>query len=307
MDAPLLGSILAIISAFSYAVNKIFVRRGFLELELYTGVLTTQMVSLSFFGVLIPALGQHYALFSLNIHTLLVLALAGILDFVIGRSLSYKAYQLLGVNVASPITIIQTPLTVILSIFFLNESITLIQTLGAILVISGIVLVHCTKYERRSHHVSPYTVYWKTGVIAALSGGVAHGISPLLKRVGAINLGSIVSAAIIGPFISYFFATMTCLLPLSIRKYRRNLKIVNRRNAFYFVISGLLTSISSLLIFVALMLAPLSIVGLLKGLSPIFVPILSFLFIRTYEIFNWEILVGTVLAVIGVTLISWQF
>jgi uncharacterized membrane protein len=76
------------------------------------------------------------------------------------------------------------------------------------------------------------------------------------------------------------------------------------RGLGYFVAAGLLENAAVLLTILALSLGAVSVVVPLTGAAPIFVLLLSPLFLRGVEILNRRVVLGTVLIVLGVYLIT---
>jgi uncharacterized membrane protein len=76
------------------------------------------------------------------------------------------------------------------------------------------------------------------------------------------------------------------------------------RSLAYFILAGVTENLSVLLLVFALGLGSVSIAAPLSSVSPIFVLVLSFFFLRGIEILNRRIVAGTLLIVTGVYLIT---
>jgi drug/metabolite transporter, DME family len=77
-----------------------------------------------------------------------------------------------------------------------------------------------------------------------------------------------------------------------------------RESVAYFVAAGVAENLSVLLLIVALTAGSVSVVAPLSSVSPIFVLVLSFFFLRGIELLNARIVAGTVLIVAGVYLLT---
>jgi uncharacterized membrane protein len=75
------------------------------------------------------------------------------------------------------------------------------------------------------------------------------------------------------------------------------------RSLLYFVGAGIAENLSVFLVLVALGFGAVSVVAPLTIISPIFVVLLSFFFLRGLEILNARLVAGSVLIVLGVYLI----
>ena len=69
--------------------------------------------------------------------------------------------------------------------------------------------------------------------------------------------------------------------------------------AGYFCLSGLLSAIAQLMLYIALSLGPASVVVPIIATSPVFVLLLSFIFNRKIEVFGMNIIIGMITVVAG--------
>jgi len=76
------------------------------------------------------------------------------------------------------------------------------------------------------------------------------------------------------------------------------------RSLGYFVAAGVAENAAVFLIVVALSVGTVSVVAPLSGSSPLFVLVLSFLFLRGVERLGVRVVAGTLLIVVGVYLIT---
>src|SRR5262249_57934716 len=65
------------------------------------------------------------------------LACQGVVHFVIGRYCNYKSNQLMGVNLTAPVVQLQVPFAMMLAVTTLHEKFTVLQALGAALMMGG--------------------------------------------------------------------------------------------------------------------------------------------------------------------------
>jgi len=76
------------------------------------------------------------------------------------------------------------------------------------------------------------------------------------------------------------------------------------RSLVYFAAAGVAENVGVFLVVLALSVGTVSVVAPLASVSPIFVLVLSFFFLRGIEMLNRRIVVGTLLIVSGVYLLT---
>jgi uncharacterized membrane protein len=72
----------------------------------------------------------------------------------------------------------------------------------------------------------------------------------------------------------------------------------------YFIAAGIAENVSVFLVVVALSMGPVSVVAPLQNVTPIFVLLLSVIFLRGIETLNARVVAGTLLIVLGAWLIT---
>ena len=136
-------------------------------------------------------------------------------------------------------------------------------------------------------------------IVLGFGCGLAWGVSPIFIKLGLSGSQSPVA----GAFVSFSAATAFLSLSLVNRKRRTAFTHITPAAAALFFIAGLLSCSANLTRFVALGLAPASVVAPLVSITPVFQLIFSFLFNRQLEIFSRSVIMGTVTVVIGTILL----
>jgi len=293
------GSGFAVLSALAFALNNVFTRRAVIKVDdAATGVLITVPIGLPFFISILIFTGQIDSIAGFSWRSYVWFSAAGILHYVVGRSLSYKCIQLVGANIAGILLRSNAVVAVVLGISVLGESVTWNLVLGVLFIVFGLTLPGLNQEILRNRK-SPFSNLLPRAVLFGLGAGVAWGVSPILIKVGLSGSGSPVA----GAFISFFAATI--ILSISLLNHDRYLALRNMKSKTIglFCGAGLLSSTANLMRFVALGVAPASIVTPLISVSPVFLLILSFMFNRKLELFNLSIILGILSVVIGSILI----
>jgi drug/metabolite transporter (DMT)-like permease len=125
--------------------------------------------------------------------------------------------------------------------------------------------------------------------------GVAWGVSPIFIKLGLKGSGS----PIAGAFISFLAATAVLSLSLVSPSRRASIVHLTFKTAGLFFSSGLISCIANLIRFVALGLAPASVVVPLVSITPVFLLVFSFLINRKLEIFSMPVIIGAVMVVVN--------
>ena len=97
----MLGPIFALMAAASYASNTILVRRAVLKIpDANLGILISVPMAVPLFFLILVFSGRTGSILEFSFEAVVWLSLAGILHFVVGRSLYYECVQLVGANIA---------------------------------------------------------------------------------------------------------------------------------------------------------------------------------------------------------------
>ncbi len=284
-----IGLIYAMISAAGFAGSQVSLRKGALRAgESFTAVIIATLIGTLLLSVLVLFTGDWNKLWSLSWQGFVVLGMAGIIHFILGRLFVTRSIRLIGANRASPIVRTYILYSVILGILWLGEPLTIFIILGVLFLAIGVTLVSLQKGDEGNKMHSG-------GILAGLGGALCWGTSGALIKLGVGEIGSPYAAA----FISHI-ASFLVVAGLLFGKGRREQMMQLRRESLIpLVISGILNSIGQLLRYVALSYSPVSVIEPLIGTSGLFVFLLSFLINRNIEVFTWRVFVGIAATVAG--------
>src|SRR5215475_15229711 len=133
----LLGVLYAALGAFTFALNNVAMRRGVVTGSVLQGMAMTVPIGGLSFLVMTVAFGELGQLVVFPAVAIAWLAGQGIVHFVFGRYCNYKSNQLMGVNLAAPVVQLQVPVAMVLAVLTLHEKFTVLQTIGAVLMLAG--------------------------------------------------------------------------------------------------------------------------------------------------------------------------
>lgn len=294
-----LGLVLAVLSAASFAVSNIFVRKGTVHSgEAFTSVILSVFVGMFLFTVLVGATSEWKALIGAPWVALVMLAIAGIMHFFAGRLLGYSAIRLLGANKASVFIKSQIFYPVIFGVMFLDESLSIPLIVGVVFIVIGATFVGSEKKSRGSTADSP--ALRAKGIMAALGGALFWGSSGVLIKPAVAQIGSPYAGAL----VSYTAATLVVAVLLLNAGQREKLITLAQRSAVLLATGGVFAALAQLLRFVALDLSPVSLVGPLQSTSTVFIVIFSFMMNRSQEVFTWKVVAGIAVTMLGAFMFS---
>ena len=293
------GPALAVLGAIFFAVSTIFMRRAVIQIPDATlGVLVSVPTGVFFFLLIMFCTNQTGLLAELSWQEIFFFSAAGILQFAVYRSFMYSCVKLVGANITSALRRIRTIVAVILGVSILGEPVSFSLILGVALIIFGIFLAGSSRQHFRIN-TSLSANMPRKALLWGIAGGIAGGMSPVLIKFG---LGGSASA-LGGVFISHLAASFALAVPLISRIKRRNLVDMPATTIILFVLVGVLVAIANLARYLALDLAPASVVAPLFSTSPVFLVGLSFLFNRKIEVFSRSVIIGVITVVIGSVLL----
>ncbi len=315
------GFLFAILSAASFGVHAPSIRRGALSGTVSQAVYLTVILGVPLFLLAAAVSGQLFQVYAIPLRGYLLLIAAGVFHFIGGRYCAYRAIDAVGATRASPIIAISTPYSVLMAILLLGEHVTLLMGLGILLIMIGpAIIIERTSQAKRSPGVAggsssnasgvsvkgpqaavpTVTIRQAEGYLFGILAGVAFGTSPLLIRSAIMdtNLG------ILGGLISYSAAALVMVPFLVLQGRLVILRGINSTAMRWFLIATVAIFLAQMFRFVALSLAPVSIVSPLQRTSSMFTLLFSFLVNRRTESFGPRVIAGIILSVAGSVLLA---
>jgi transporter family protein len=295
------GPLLALISAISFAVGIVLVRKTAGEAgEAFSVTALSIFAGIPLFAIVISFNGEWHNLAGISAKALLMLVAAGFIHFIIGRLLAYDAFRLIGANRAIPISQICLIITVILSWIFLDEQLTVFVAIGALCMMAGVFLI--TREKGSAYGEKKKRSFDEVkGILLSLVAALCWGITPILIKPAVEQMGS----SVVGNFITYSTAGIVLVLLLFTGSNRRqNFKRLSfKKGILPMVVAGLFTATGQLLFFNALGRSPANIVCPLVSTEILFIFLLSLLVNRRIEVFSVKVAMGMAVVVAGIFLL----
>jgi uncharacterized membrane protein len=148
----------------------------------------------------------------------------------------------------------------------------------------------------------PFVPRYLAGYVFASLAALAYGSTPVMARFALEHTGP--ATGILGGLISYVAATALGSVALLSPSVRRDIKVLNRDNARWFVYSGVLVAAAQGFFFCAVSVAPVLLVMPLLQLSLIFRLVFSTWLNPEHEVFGALVLSGAAISVAGALLVS---
>jgi drug/metabolite transporter (DMT)-like permease len=294
----LLGALLALASAATFGLNNAAIRRGVLTGSVLHAMAITVPLGVPLFALACLPFGGLQALGGMSAPGWAWMALAGVIHFVIGRYGNYRATHALGATLSSPIQQLSVPVALVLALVFLDEVMTPLRLAGFVLVMAGpLVAVR----DRNSNVKSNDTGFQPRYGEGILWGGVAafgYGSSPLFIVKGLGTDGGLVDS-LAGGFISYSAATIVIIVLILFAGGVAFLRLLDRTAGKWFLASGVFVFLSQMFRYMALAVAPVSVVVPIQRLSVVFRVIFSWLINRDHEVFGFTVLTGIAMSLVG--------
>jgi drug/metabolite transporter (DMT)-like permease len=310
-----LGGFFALCAAATFAFNNASVRRAVLTGSIVQGMAITVPIAvpLSFIAALVT--GNLAAVMGFSPTAVAALSAAGIMHFVWGRYCNYRATRAIGTNLVAPIQQFNLLVTLVLAIWLLGEYLTPLKILGIALIVLGPTFTMQRKVPPGERAVSEEKITpidaekpaafqpkYAEGYTFSLLSAIGYGLSPILVRVGLENQG--IGASFAGGLIASIAATAVFALILLWPGQWRHVWSTDREAVKWFTFSGFLVFFSQMFLYMAMSIAPVTVVSPINRLSILFRLFFSRLLNPQHEVFGGSVILATVVSLAGAAALS---
>ena len=328
----MLGALLAVLSAISFAFSNVVMRRGVMVSSPSFGLYVTVILGVPLFVIAAAIAGQLTDFSALSGEAVFLLVVAGIIHFLIGRYCNFRAVNAIGVNRTQPIQMTNIFYSILVAMIVLDERLSLITAAGIVLLIFGPLVGVEGLFKRKSAAptsstdalvsavtdaavepgdraaavvsapslvASPFPRY-KEGYTFALISAIAYGSSPIMIRAALDDTG----VGILGGLIAYAAAAAVLVLSLALPGKIGELRAVNSEAIPMFLWTTVAIFLAQMFRFAALSVAPVTLIAPLARLGAVFNPILNFIFNRQLESFSPRILIAIAVSAVGAILMA---
>jgi len=297
-----LGAILAVLSAASFALNNATARRAVVTGTPAQGMVLTVPIGVLCFLLIAAVTGEIGRLPEFPLTAALWMSGVGVLNFVFGRYCNYRGNQCAGANLTGPVIQLNVVVTLALAVAVLDEPCSLLQIAGGTVMLAGAFITQGQNANGARSlaavAASKFVPRVAEGYLFAFIAALAYGAAPIMTRIALQSSGP--SSAIFGGLIAYGSATVVIIAMLLLsRVLRSNVASVQRGNVPWFVYSGVFVAVAQGFMYSAIAIAPIMVVIPLTQLTLVFRLILAMWLNPEHEVFGPKVIVGTVISMMG--------
>jgi uncharacterized membrane protein len=276
---------LALASALCSAVSTMLIQRGLRHSNFYAGFwinIVVGMIGLwSVVLLMVPADAYHWS-------AVPYFVLSGVVGTAAGRLFRVVAIEKVGAPVAASINNLSPFIATGLAILLLGERVTLPILLGTLVIVLGTILL-----SQSGRHVG----FRVRHLLYPLLSASCFGVVAILRKLGLGHAGPLFDSAINNT------AAMVAATVFVLASGKREALVCNGRSLLYFIAGGIAENTGVFLVLVALGFGEVSVVTPLAGTAPLFVLLLTALFLGGEQL-SGRIVVGAVFIVLGVFLLT---
>lgn len=288
-----LGEILSLAAAICWAIGVVLFKHSGESLSpnslnLFKNTVATALILptvLFFEGLAVP---------SLSLKDWLIIIVSGYFGIAIADKWYFQALRNMGASRTAIVASLYSPFVILLSIFYLNESLLLWQWLGLILVLTGIVMV---VYHKHQHQLDKSHLYRGIGYAIASVFLTAFGVvivKPILDSGEHGFYWIVLLRLLAGIFGMLVFMTIRNQLVETKKEFTEGV-----HNWLNLILASVFATYLAMLFWLGgFKYTDASIASVLNETSNIFIVLLAWLFLK--EELNTRKLAGVLLAFIGV-------
>lgn len=135
------GLLFAILAAVTWGLAPLFAKVGLARTSPFVGITIRSVVVTTMVLFTVLASGRWKAFSGIGSRTIAIMALEGLLAGLLGQYFYFKAIKSLDASTVTPIVGAYPLFTFLFAILILGEKFTVAKSLGALLVIAGVVLL----------------------------------------------------------------------------------------------------------------------------------------------------------------------
>ncbi|MFN0073751.1 MAG: DMT family transporter [Chloroflexota bacterium] len=316
-----IGEISALLSAVLFGLSSICIRKGMASgiNAPDNGLFLTNLINLIFFFILMVVLIVLEGMPPLLLGGIFAFVVAGLLTSYFGRNTYFTAIQHLGPSRASGFRVVTPFFTLVVSLFWLGETVSPIGLVGMAITVVGLYLLSQESARTAEQRTTPATVSTlgeksgpavstvagktrsvKYGMSMSLISSIAYGAGHTLRKVGLLDIPSPTFGNLIGSTVGLAGAVATF-------GAQGQLGAVIRGNLFpihwWFVAASVVMSLAQLAIFAGIFHTKVAIASTLYSTEPAFTLLFSWLFLNREEKIGRMTVIAIGLTIVGVAMI----
>lgn len=294
-----MGELLALGSAFFFAISAILIRRGSELLDAKAGHLLSLLVNAFINTIALTLRIQFGSPFQPTWVGVAYFVSGGLMTMFLGRIYWIGSIQNVGPARAGSFKMAQLVFVLLVAVTVMGESASWLGLAGAVLILVGLAGL---TMEGRSEQVANPNSDRRRGVLYGWASAGAFGVGNLLRKQGMTVWPDAVAGAATGALIA---ATTAVVRPQAFTRLRAAFAVPSERvGVRWYMGAGAFSSASQFCLYGALGLEPIWKVNLLAGTEPLVVTLLGLLLLRGRESRGIRLWLGVGLVTAGVALIA---
>lgn len=298
MLSPILiiAAVLSLGAAISNAFMQLCIRFGTERGKPTDALLIVMLTNLA---ILLPLVAiWYYPTYQLTTTAWIAFIIAGVFGTLLGRACMYTSISRIGASRTAPIVATQALVAALLGMVLLGEQPTETHLAGIILIVAGVGVI-----TWETSHDNPDDLYRRElaiGLLIPFGSALAYGAEPIYANYG-FREGT---PSPVGLAIKTVAATLGFTLYLHWRGALPEFTAIRSRTRRWFVLAGIANTLFLMCYYLALEIAPVSLVVPLHITSTLFVVVLSMAFMPSrLEQVTWQLAVASAVVVVGVALV----
>lgn len=275
--SAIFSGLTSVLASYSSKLNKV-------DSILITTIRTFIILVLSFIATLIYKTFNE--IYNLNIKTIIFLILSGISTTLLWI-FYFKALDTGDVSKVTPIDKTSIVITLILSMIFLHEKITIIKAISIIFILIGTLLTVNKKTTNEKDNK------W---ILYSILTAIFTSTTTIISKIGLNDIDSVLAT-----FIRTVIVFIILIFIVIIKKKYVYLKDISKKSLRYVIYSGITNTLSWLFYFASLKDGETSIVFTIEKLSIVVTILLSVIFLK--EKLNRKQIIGIIIIVIATSLL----
>ena len=275
--SAIFSGLTSVLASYSSKLNKV-------DSILITTIRTFIILVLSFIATLIYKTFNE--IYNLNIKTIIFLILSGISTTLLWI-FYFKALDTGDVSKVTPIDKTSIVITLILSMIFLHEKITIIKVISIIFILVGTLLTVNKKTTNEKDNK------W---ILYSILTAIFTSTTTIISKIGLNDIDSVLAT-----FIRTVIVFIILMFIVIIKKKYVYLKDISKKSLRYVIYSGITNTLSWLFYFASLKDGETSIVFTIEKLSIVVTILLSVIFLK--EKLNRKQIIGIIIIVIATSLL----
>lgn len=298
LSPQLLGASFGLVAAVSLSIAAVAIRRGSStddgsSFDALLIVLSVNVVTL------VPiALVVYYPNYGLTPRSVVAFAAAGLVGTAAGRMGYYKSIELVGASRAEPVKSSMPLFATIFAVVVLGELVSSLRWLGIAVIIGGIAVI---SWELAgSDGPDDITEAPLYGFALGVGAALLFGLEPILAKIGL----AVGTPSLVGLVIKTLAAAVVFFVYAAVSDEFDRTRLRHGTGLMWYLLAGLANTSFLASYYLGLSVAPVSVVTPLMQTTPLFVALLSYLFLPDLERLTRYVVVGVVLVVVGATVVA---